>query len=186
MSRSLGIVAVVILVLYPPLVYLGTKWLEPRYIGLALAAIYGVRLGVKATNISQRLIIIAGFIALALLLWWVNDERLLKLWPALINAAVAAYFTYTLYYPPTLPARMARLEFPEGLPPIVETYTSWVTRLWVVFLLANGSVAAYTALYSSREVWAFYNGGVAYGLMGALFAGEFAYRQLYFKKKHGL
>ncbi|MCP8900134.1 hypothetical protein [Gilvimarinus xylanilyticus] len=186
MTRSLGIVAVAILILYPPLVYLGTKWLEPRYIGLALAGIYGARLGVKAANTGQRLVIVAGFMALAGALWWINDERLLKLWPALINAVVAVYFTYTLYYPPTLPARMARLEFPQGLPPIVEVYTAWVTRLWVVFLLCNGAVAAYTALFSSREVWALYNGGIAYGLMGALFAGEFAYRQLYFKKKHGL
>jgi uncharacterized membrane protein len=47
----------------------------------------------------------------------------------------------------------------------------------VVFLLCNGAIALYTALVSSREVWALYNGLIAYGLMGAMFAGEWLVRR---------
>ena len=45
------------------------------------------------------------------------------------------------------------------------------------FFILNGSIAAWSALFASREVWAIYNGGVAYLLMGALFAGEWLFRR---------
>jgi uncharacterized membrane protein len=46
-----------------------------------------------------------------------------------------------------------------------------------VFLGINGALAVYTAFYASREIWALYNGFVAYLLMGALFAGEWLVRR---------
>jgi uncharacterized membrane protein len=38
--------------------------------------------------------------------------------------------------------------------------------------VVNGALAAYTAVFASREAWALYNGVIAYLLMGGLFAGE--------------
>ncbi len=186
MTRTLGAVAILVLLLYPLLVYFGGRWLEPRYLGLLLAGVYGVRLLSKAQNPRARLAICAAITLVFAVLWFWNDERLLKLWPALINALMACYFSYTLYCPPTLPARMASREFNDGLPPLVEFYTRRVTQVWIVFFIANGALAVYTALYGSRELWALYNGLIAYGLMGLLFALEYLYRTLIFKKKHGL
>jgi uncharacterized membrane protein len=47
--------------------------------------------------------------------------------------------------------------------------------------LCNGLAALYTALYASFETWAFYNGLVAYVLIGCLLGGEFWYRHRYLK-----
>src|SRR5690606_27017397 len=108
------------------------------------------------------------------------------LFPALINLAGAAVFAYSLLFPPTLPARLAARDYGEVLPPPVLCYTTWVTRLWVVFFLLNGLVAAMLALFASRELWMLYNGLLAYMAVAALFAGEYAYRTLVFRKRHSL
>ncbi|UTF59724.1 hypothetical protein [Gilvimarinus sp. DA14] len=186
MTRALAGLAALLLLLYPLLIYFGGQWLEPRYLGLALASIYGLRLFLTARRWEAKLAIGIALGLLAAALWHWNDERLLRLWPALINALLACYFTYTLYRPPTLPARMASREFSHGLPPLVEWYTRKVTQVWVVFFVFNGALACYTALFSSRELWALYNGLLAYGLIGLLFALEYGYRTFIFKKKHGL
>ena len=57
------------------------------------------------------------------------------------------------------------------------TVTQAIQNEWPMRLSANGSIAAWSALFASREVWAIYNGGVAYLLMGALFAGEWLFRR---------
>ena len=56
-------------------------------------------------------------------------------------------------------------------------YSRKVTQLWCGFFIVNGAIAAYTAVLASRETWAWYNGGVAYALMGLLFVGEWLYRR---------
>ncbi|MDO3383459.1 hypothetical protein [Gilvimarinus algae] len=184
--RALGLVVALVLLAYPLLVYFGGRWLEPKWLGLAIVSLYLLRLLLVARALWQRVAVLGVLLALVAALWWRNDEVLLKLLPALINAAMAVYFAYTLYHPPTLPARLAILEHGSPLPAPVQSYTTWVTRLWVGFFLLNGSIAAWTALWGSREVWALYNGLIAYGIMGVLFAAEFGYRQCIFRKKHGL
>ena len=51
-------------------------------------------------------------------------------------------------------------------------YTRRVTLAWCAFFVVNGAIAAWTAVYSSREAWVLYNGVIAYLAMGTLFAGE--------------
>ncbi|MDO3387796.1 hypothetical protein QWI17_18275 [Gilvimarinus sp. SDUM040013] len=184
--RVLTVVAMIVLLLYPLLVYVGMQWLEPRVLGLAIATVYLLRFACKVKHWWQRLLIVTALTSAAAVLWWSNDETLLKLLPTAINVAMAGFFMYSLVHPPTLPARVAALDYPEGLPDIVLTYTTWVTRIWVGFFLVNAALAAVTALFASREVWALYNGVIAYLLMGLLFGGEFAYRHLIFHKKHAL
>ena len=56
-------------------------------------------------------------------------------------------------------------------------YTRRVTQAWCLFFALNGVVALATALAASDEVWMLYNGLVAYGLIGAMFAGEWLIRR---------
>jgi len=56
-------------------------------------------------------------------------------------------------------------------------YTRQVTRIWCAFFAVNALIAAWTALWATREVWALYNGFFAYLAMGALFAGEWILRR---------
>lgn len=184
--RFLTVIAMVVLLLYPLFVYIGMQWLEPRVLGVAIAAIYLVRLIFKVRRWWQRLALLLGLAAAAGIVWWSNNETLLKLLPCAINLAMAVFFSYSLFHPPTLPARMAALEFPDGLPAVVVRYTDSVTRIWVGFFVINGLLAAVTALWTTRELWALYNGVITYLIMGLLFGGEFAYRHLIFRKKHAL
>ncbi len=85
-------------------------------------------------------------------------------------------FGTTLLRPPTMVERFARLRKPE-LSPAGVRYTRRVTEAWCLFFVFNCAVAAYTALFASREVWALYNGFIVYILMGTLFVGERAVRR---------
>jgi uncharacterized membrane protein len=87
-------------------------------------------------------------------------------------------FGLSLVYPPSMAERFARVSEPE-LAPYGVRYTRHVTQVWCVFFVGNGAVATYTALYASREIWAWYNGLIAYLLMGILFAGEWLFRRCF-------
>lgn len=187
--RGFGLLVGLLLVLYPLLIYLGIHWLEPAVLGLVLVLLYMVRVLIRARSPWQRGLILLAGVALGALLWYANSELLLRLLPAGINLALAVYFGFGLVYPPTLPTRIAALQHGvplDELPPPIWRYTTGITRMWMSFFLFNASVSAFTALVGSRELWALYNGLIAYGLVGVLFAAEYAYRRLIFFKKHGL
>jgi uncharacterized membrane protein len=62
-------------------------------------------------------------------------------------------------------------------------YTRKVTLAWCGFFIGNGSIAAVTCLWGTDAQWALYNGGIAYGLMGAFAGAEYLVR-LRVKKAH--
>src|SRR5690606_11287252 len=120
-------------------------------------------------------------------LWYANSELLLRLMPAGINLVCAAYFAFGLSNPPALPTRMAALHHrvaPGDLPAPLVRYTTGVTRVWVGFFILNAAVSAIVALIGSREIWALYNGLIAYLAVAGLFAAEYAYRRLVFYKNN--
>ncbi len=184
--RWLGLLAALLLLLYPFLVYFGAQKLEPRWLGVIFAGVYLLRLVFVVRHWWQRLLLLAVMSLGAFVFWWVNSETLLKLVPVFINAGLASYFGYTLWCPPSVPTRMATLEYHGDLPAVVRGYTVAVTRLWCGFFIVNGSIALVTALFFSRDVWALYNGLIAYIAIGLLFALEYGYRILIFHKKHAL
>ena len=49
-----------------------------------------------------------------------------------------------------------------------------------MFFLLNGLVSLGLALFAPLAIWTLYTGGIAYLLMGALFAGEYAIRKIRF------
>ena len=49
--------------------------------------------------------------------------------------------------------------------------------VWSVFFLCNGLLAAALTLWAPLSWWTLYNGLIAYGLMGLLFAVEWLVRQ---------
>jgi uncharacterized membrane protein len=151
--------------------------------------LYLLRVLVRPNRTWQRWAIVLTGTALAAVFWYANSELLLRLLPAGINLTLAVFFAWGVMRPPALPTRMAALQ--HGVPatelpePIVR-YTRAVALLWTCFFLFNATLATLTALVTSRELWALYNGLVAYGLVGTVFAAEYAYRRLIFYKKHPL
>lgn len=166
---------------YPLVIFFGLQVFEPRYVALLL----GLALLLRRRRDAGRLLaglsridrtVLIALLALAGITALTNSEPLLRLYPAAMSLGMLLLFGVSLIYPPTMVERFARLSEPD-LPPAGVRYTRRVTQVWCAFFVANGSVAAYTALQASRETWALYNGLIAYVLMGALFAGEWLIRR---------
>lgn len=168
-------------VVYPLVVYVALEYVEAKYLGVVLLAL----LALRHRGATRRLInglSAPGWIALALVslfafaVWWFNNELLLRTYPALLNLFGLSVFAYTLYNPPSMIERFARLH-DDALSAATIRYTERVTWVWCGFFVLNGTIAAYTAVYATRELWALYNGFIAYCLMGALFLGEWLVRR---------
>ena len=102
-------------------------------------------------------------------------------YPVVINLTMLALFSYSLYQGPSMIERLARLKEPD-LPDEAIGYLKKVTLLWCGLFILNGSMAAYTAAFTSLATWTLYNGLIAYVLMGLLLGGEWLYRSFWLKK----
>lgn len=159
---------------YPLVIYLGLRHYSPRVMALALVALALLRAGTSRQAGWRAMALLAAVLALAVL---VSDHALpLKLYPVLVNVAMLGVFGWSLWHPPSLVERLARLREPD-LPPRGVAYTRRVTQAWCVFFACNGTIAAVTAFAASDRVWALYNGAIAYGLIGAMFLGEWLVRR---------
>lgn len=172
-------VAIVVLagiaLLYPFLIYLGMQRFEPRYVGLVAAMVYLLRTLIMAKTWRTRLLATSALAGFTLAVWVTNSEYLLTLIPALISLIALVAFTHSYLEPPTIPAKFA-LKSLGTLSADQLQYTNKVTLVWMAFFIVNGSIALYTALFCSREVWTLYNGFISYLLIGSLFLLEFCYR----------
>jgi uncharacterized membrane protein len=108
----------------------------------------------------------------------IGDGRFLLWVPVLISGLLLASFGASLRAG-SIPwvERIARLQDPE-LPPAGIRHCRQVTLAWCMFFAANGAVAAGLAVWGPFAWWAAYTGGIAYGLMGLMFAGEFLIRRV--------
>jgi uncharacterized membrane protein len=182
-QRWISVALGTVLVLYPLLVYLGLAFVGPRWLaGLLLC----IALGKLAFNRAMGLpigntgwLLLAAAIATAITL--VSGSVFgLKCYPVLANGLMLILFGVSLWRPPSMIERFARLQHPD-LPPTAISYTRKVTWVWCVFFAVNGSIATAT-IFASESVWALYNGFIAYVLMGALLAGEYGIRLLVQRK----
>jgi uncharacterized membrane protein len=104
-----------------------------------------------------------------------------KVYPVAVNMGLLAVFAQSLFKPPSIAERIARLREPL-LPPAAVVYTRHVTLVWCAFFVINGGIAAWLALAGTDAEWAMYCGGIAYVLAGLLFASEYLVRQ-YVRRK---
>ena len=174
----------VIAVAYPLAVYFGLQFMQPRLIGLLLAALFGMRLLFSFKSPSSRPTVTVKPLLPIMLLAMIcslgafvlNNHALLTLTPAFINYTSMITFALTLRRGPSMIERFARLTEPK-LDAAGVRYTRAVTKAWCVFFFVNGSMALYTAFFTSMETWTLYNGLLAYLLMGVFFAAEYLIRR---------
>jgi uncharacterized membrane protein len=171
---------------YPIAIYCALLWFEPRVIAVVVVVALLLRRPrltlafVSGFSWISHAVIIAA-IGLALGAALVNDEMLLRLYPAGISLALLAVFALSLWSPPTVIERLARLRRGVAeLPADAVRYTRHVTEVWCAFFAANAAIAAWSAVAASREVWALYNGFLAYVVVCVLFLGERVVRRLRF------
>ncbi|MDY7547628.1 hypothetical protein QN360_01430 [Glaciimonas sp. CA11.2] len=183
MRTVLTILTVVITLLYPFVIWFGHGRVSPRALALLLIIAAATRLPMVKLSKVSRWCLVAALLLAAVAIW--NNALLpLKLYPVLVNAGMLCVFGYSLFVPPSIIERMARLTDPQ-LPDFAIAYTRRVTQVWCGFFVVNGSLALITAFWASPAVWSVYNGIVAYVAMGLLFVGEYMVR-IALKRRHRL
>ena len=182
MRKAATAALLVLTLLYPFGVYAALDHVAPHWLAGAMVLLSLAR--AVSTHQGFWYLVAAGAGVLALSSWWQGDAQAVKLYPVLVNAVLLAVFGWSLRCPPSVVERLARLQTPD-LPAAAVGYTARVTALWCSFFVLNGTVAAYTALYSSDATWALYNGLLAYVAMGVLMAGEWLVRQ-HVQRRHRL
>ena len=117
---------------------------------------------------------IAAVPAVVGLLYLLKANVWFRLYPAVMVAVALAAFALSLFRRPLVEVFARRMG--ETLDARGVAYCRAVTVVWTIFLAAPLAVAIAT-VFGSLDVWALYNGVFAYGLMGALFLGEWLWRR---------
>jgi len=179
-------ISVVLAVAYPLAVFWALTHLSARTVGLLglcvivpgmLWRFRKARREDLAAVVRVPLLVVALLAAGAVF----DDQRFVLAMPVLISLALLVAFAGSLRAEATLVERFARAkegELDEGQ----VRHCRQVTIAWVIFLALNAGVAAFLALAEMRTAWAVYTGGIAYGLMGLMFAGEYVIRQYRFRR----
>lgn len=185
----LGVIAVVanvvLTVVYPLAIWWSLTHLSPRVVGLVALAIVVPLMALRfrrADRANLVAVLRVPMVVLAVLLLGVitDDARFVLFMPVLINGALLLTFAASLRTVPMI-ERFARMQDPE-LTPDKQRHCRQVTWAWVIFFGLNASVAASLALFAPLAWWATYNGGIAYALMGSMFAGEYVLRKARFRE----
>lgn len=179
----------VIGLVYPILVFVALLRFEPRTVALLVGALLVVRLALRRGSRdlakgAYALAAGAGIGVLFALAAWLNDERFLRLLPALINLVLLLVAGASLLGPASFIESFARMQVAH-LSAEELRYCRAVTWVWCVFFALNGSIAFWLAVSGSREAWALYTGLISYLLIGALFAVEFVVRHYRFRRYLG-
>ena len=165
-------------ILYP-VIAIGT--MRTLGVGAAIALIIvllAVRLLVpflRGAPLAMSLTLLPVLVAIAAVAAF--DKQLsIRLYPVFMNAAMLAAFASTLWRPPSMAERFARIAEPD-LPESGVRYTRNVTIVWVGFFALNGAIALWSVMQPGWTAWLAYNGFIAYLAAGLLFAGEYLVRQ---------
>lgn len=168
------ILSIVLTIAYPFVVLIGLKyWGVTALVGL-IVLLCTIQLLTKPSRLS--LFFFAVSLLLAAASFSYQAALPLKLYPVAVNLVLLCLFTASLFSEQTVIERLARLKDPK-LPAEGVRYTRKVTWIWCIFFIINGSIALWTALLASDEIWALYNGFIAYILMGILLGGEWLFRR---------
>ena len=209
MKKFLKALFYIIAALYPVLVFsllvifkVDTKILSLCIVALAAAFFLSATGKKKTGDKSEKgaldwkpLLSSVLFLAAGLFCFITGKEFFLKIYSVVINITLLFVFGSTLFMPPNIIFRFATLGDKtikgSSFENQVYDYCKKVTVVWCCFFILNGTAAFCTTFADkifkvseekARTVWAVYNGGISYVLMGTLFAVEFVVRKLVDRK----
>jgi uncharacterized membrane protein len=166
-------------VAYPVLVHLAVIWPRPWLEWLALMALSALPLypSLRAGRAWAWLALAGCLVASALIVRWQGTHWVLLLPPIAIPLSLLIVFGASLR-PGQQPmvTRFALLAR-GSLPPELITYTRSVTVLWVVVFAILTLSAVLLSLFASTQWWSLATNFLHYILIGAVFAGEYAWRR---------
>ncbi|MES9904625.1 MAG: hypothetical protein ABW168_18345 [Sedimenticola sp.] len=174
MRQSLKVALIVLSICYPFLIYWGLQHYDARVLLPLILILICLRWFAAPEGHGRKVAVgvLLGIVAVAVI--W-GQQMGLKFYPVMVNLVFLILFAGSLFYPPTVVEKLARIKTPE-LPAEAITYTRNVTWVWSLFFITNGTIAAGTALWASDEVWMLYNGFISYLLIAALAGGEWVVR----------
>ncbi len=169
---------VVVLALYPFIIYFGIRVLPPSFFGFALAVLLLIRFGFvrpeeRASAVPALVLLLTYAVAATV----VGSARMLLYYPALVNFVLCAVFASSFRQDEPLLLRIMRargVTMHAHIPP----YLTRLTAVWATFFALNGLIAVWTTT-ASMEIWTIYNGMISYLLIAALMAGEWLFRRHY-------
>lgn len=176
----LKVFTVIAFIAYPLAVWFGLERWGLHVLAPILLLMFILRLFVVRSKIKQQLwlgkmLALAG-VVLSLASWGLGKAQWLLFYPVVVNIFLLTLFTCSLFRPPPIIERLARLTEPElSLQGVV--YTRKVTQIWCVFFAVNGTIALATCLYGDMHLWALYNGGLSYLFIGSLMGMEWIIRK---------
>lgn len=130
----------------------------------------------KSVRVALQIFLGCGVIWLIYLL---KGSVWFRFYPVAITAVMWSLFTTSLWRTPLVEIFAKRMG--EKLDPAGIVYCRRVTIAWVVFLSIHFLVTLST-VFLPFAFWAWYNGCIAYLLMGCMFVGEWIIRK---KVKNG-
>jgi len=169
-------------VAYPALVWFGLSRWSPRVLAFVLLGVLlpatWLRLRGRAPSALGGLALLPLLSVAALSLAALLDASGFVLAvPVAINAVLLTGFASTLRAGATpMIERFARLQV-SALSTAQQRWCRGWTKIWCGFFVLNGGTAAVLALAAPLSWWAFYNGLLAYVLIGVLFATEWLLRR---------
>ena len=179
MRLLLKSILVVLVLLYPFLIFFGIKFLSLKYLGLLIILIFSLRLIVLKNSIDKLWLSINILgIVLVLLAVFINNITFMLLYPVFISSILFGVFTYSLFQEKSIITKIAIKLGKTDLPNFALTYTWYATLAWCVFFAINTFIALFTVVYGSIDVWSIYNGFISYILTGIFMASEIAVRFL--------
>lgn len=167
-----------VMLLVPVATAVGLRFVGPWPIVLFLLGCIAARLLVpRAMPVPVTMTVCLIAVAFAVLaVSAVSPDLAARLYPVFMSATMLVAFAVTLWKPPSMIERFARIMEPD-LDARGVAYTRRVTMVWVAFFTLNGLIALWTVLEGDLFWWGLYNVLISYLLAGALFAVEFAVRQ---------
>jgi uncharacterized membrane protein len=182
--RLAGALQIAFTLAYPLIVWLAFTKLETRAVGVLLLSLYLVSSWLRARGSLADLRSVARqhapLVGLVLLAVATGAGTVLLLVPVVVSLYLLWTFAASLRAGPSMVERFARI-VEEDLPDFCVPYCRKVTMVWCAFMAANALCAGLLAFLAPIEWWALYAGLVFYVLMGALLAGEFVVRKLWFR-----
>lgn len=178
-KKLIAVLLTLLMLCYPFAVMWAIRHDQLFLMSAMLIVVAGVRLLLRQDRLFLPLTsfaVLCGGLSLLL-----QDEFWLKFYPVLMSLGSASVFAYTLFRPPSMIERFARLHQPH-LPESGVHWTRQVTKVWCGFLIINALVALLT-VFLATSIWAIYNGFISYLLMGVLLLGEYLLRRRQQKKQ---
>lgn len=176
-SKILMVAISIVTIAYPVIVFFGLQHFSPSTVAICLLLLIATRLGIARNDTAPwvKWSLLLATILLVLSAWF-NSQSLIRFYPVVINCTMMVIFGLSLLRPPTVIETLARLTDPD-LPPSGVAYTYKVTLVWTLFFALNATIAAYTAMFTSLQIWTLYNGFIAYVFIGLIFAIEWLIRR---------